>query len=80
MVFDKLPCVGSLNSMISFESLVLSNIKLVDYYFFTYHVGDTFLCVLICVYDLLITDNSLSMVNKFKASLSTTFQIKDLGT
>lgn len=50
-----------------------------DYSLFTYHVGDTFLCVLIYVDDLLITSNSLSEVNKFKISLSSTFHVKELG-
>lgn len=40
----------------------------VEYSLFSYHVADMFLCVLIYIDDLLITDNSLSAVNKFKAS------------
>lgn len=38
----------------------------------------TFLCVLIYVDHLLITGNSVSVLNKLKASLSTTFNMKDL--
>lgn len=44
---------------------------------FIYHVGNTFLCVLIYV-DLLITGNSISAMTKFKASLNSTFHMKDL--
>lgn len=40
-----------------------------DYSKFTYHVGDIFICVFIYVHE----------VNKFKASLSSTFHMKDLG-
>lgn len=49
-----------------------------DYYLFTYNVGSTLLCILVYVEDLLITGNSLLAVNNFKASLSSTFHMKDL--
>lgn len=51
----------------------------IDYSLFTYNVGDTFLCILINVDDLLITRNSVSAVTKFSFSLSSIFHVKDLG-
>lgn len=51
-----------------------------DYSLFTYHVDDIFIYVLIYVDDLLIMGNSLSTVNKFKASLSSTFHIRIWGS
>lgn len=77
MTFHKHPSVGSLNLLMFFTNLALSNPMLVIHYL--HHVGDIFLCVLIYVADSLITRNSLSAINKFRASLSYTFHMKDLG-
>lgn len=43
-------------------------------------MGETYLCVLIYIDDLLIIVNSLSVITKFEASLSAIFHMKDLGT
>ncbi|KAI5673435.1 hypothetical protein M9H77_13799 [Catharanthus roseus] len=51
-----------------------------DYSLFTYSRGNIYLCVLIYVDDLLITGNSLSKLEKFKASLHKCFHMKDLGS
>lgn len=51
----------------------------VDYYLFTYHVGDVYFSVLIYVGNLLITGSSIQAMNRFKAYLSSTFHMKDLG-
>lgn len=74
MDFGKYLGVGSLNSLspLKFPSCAY-------YSLFTYHVWDAFLCFLIYVGDLLITGNSLTAVNNFKESLSSSFHMKDLG-
>ncbi|KAI5670896.1 hypothetical protein M9H77_11260 [Catharanthus roseus] len=51
-----------------------------DYSLFTYSRGNIYLCVLIYVDDLLITGNSLSTLEQFKASLHKCFHMKDLGS
>lgn len=44
-----------------------------DYSLFTFHIDDVYLCVLIYVNDLLITGNSIQVINKFKVHLNCTF-------
>lgn len=49
-----------------------------DYSLFSHYAWNSFLCVLIYVDYLLIPENSLVVINKFKDSLSKTFHMKDL--
>lgn len=73
------PSVEFRNLLAPFRNSVLCNLMRIIHSI-TYHVGDTYLCVLIYVDDLLITSNSLPVITKFKAFLSTIFNMKDLGT
>lgn len=76
-VFGRLLAVGFLNLLQHCVSVAL--LRLTPITLFTYYQHDVFLCVLIYMDDLLITRNSLSVVTKFKAYLSSCLGMKDLG-
>lgn len=75
--YARCPSVCSLSSLPLFVSLVLSSLMPITHCLPLILAMSS--CVIMYVDDLLITGNSFLVVIKFKASLSSPFQMKDLG-
>lgn len=50
-----------------------------DHFLFTCETGDSFVCLLVYVDDVLVTSPLITIINEVKAYLHSTFTIKDLG-